>query len=477
MGHAHHFLSRLDRVSLPHVELALSLYRDEDLLRFIIESTKISTQIPRLAISLDDPTEGPFLVVTRDGKFVTCLGTGMSSGDLPVITRGQLDALGTKAHVLRERLDEAKQLAQGRGVRGLVRRIYDVADEMTREEFIALSALQPLYGEKFFHLYLDAGIDLDDARQILIPILRKTEKPKAVFHDALHNYWKTLWAMGNLAMLAGFDGANGLDEKIRKIMMEESTFSWVAVRQGIVPIALRGIWVAARIGKSFLAGYKQRYRQAVTLLQTVDTGAALMAIGSRHARLRAEVEKALGGEVSDVIKGTPEGRYMEAIRNCASVAMNIDRGELNGTARLTRIWGASLAVALSKQRPMPGFDFKKAEEVPPDIAFLMTTNAFWSFLGNAQSSSNALVTFFGLVPLVARCAPEDLYLTRETMRALHSPWNPEQTLAALRLLREHEYPRGGTLRPEGPSRKGPCPCGSGKKYKRCCGEGKEDAEG
>jgi uncharacterized protein YchJ len=29
MGHDHHFLSRLDRVSLPHVELALSLYRDD----------------------------------------------------------------------------------------------------------------------------------------------------------------------------------------------------------------------------------------------------------------------------------------------------------------------------------------------------------------------------------------------------------------------------------------------------------------
>jgi len=34
--HAHHFLSRLDRVSLPHVELALGLYRDDDMLRYIL---------------------------------------------------------------------------------------------------------------------------------------------------------------------------------------------------------------------------------------------------------------------------------------------------------------------------------------------------------------------------------------------------------------------------------------------------------
>ena len=36
MGHAHHFLSRLDRLARSHVELALSLYRDGERLRFIL---------------------------------------------------------------------------------------------------------------------------------------------------------------------------------------------------------------------------------------------------------------------------------------------------------------------------------------------------------------------------------------------------------------------------------------------------------
>jgi uncharacterized protein YecA (UPF0149 family) len=30
MGHAHHFLSRLDRLARPQVELALALYRDDE---------------------------------------------------------------------------------------------------------------------------------------------------------------------------------------------------------------------------------------------------------------------------------------------------------------------------------------------------------------------------------------------------------------------------------------------------------------
>ena len=41
MGHEHHFLSRLDRVSLPHVELALSLYRDQPLLRFLLADVSL----------------------------------------------------------------------------------------------------------------------------------------------------------------------------------------------------------------------------------------------------------------------------------------------------------------------------------------------------------------------------------------------------------------------------------------------------
>lgn len=65
MGHEHHFLSRLDRVSLPHVELALELYRDHELMRFLLRDAELPEGAERAAISLADPKEGPFLVVTR----------------------------------------------------------------------------------------------------------------------------------------------------------------------------------------------------------------------------------------------------------------------------------------------------------------------------------------------------------------------------------------------------------------------------
>ena len=49
----------------------------------------------RVAISLDDPREGPFIVVTQGGAFVTTLGRGMSPTGLPVVSRGIWAQLAT----------------------------------------------------------------------------------------------------------------------------------------------------------------------------------------------------------------------------------------------------------------------------------------------------------------------------------------------------------------------------------------------
>ncbi len=110
MGHATHFLERLERVSLPQAELALSLYRDEGLLKYILQNANIPERAPRVAISLDHPTRGPFIIVTHSGHFVTCLGEGMSKGCWPVVTRDKLDRLAGKIEALRERIADSNGL-------------------------------------------------------------------------------------------------------------------------------------------------------------------------------------------------------------------------------------------------------------------------------------------------------------------------------------------------------------------------------
>jgi uncharacterized protein YecA (UPF0149 family) len=51
-GHATHFLRRLDRASDTHVERALTLYRDAELLRETLSRAEVPNGAERVAISL-----------------------------------------------------------------------------------------------------------------------------------------------------------------------------------------------------------------------------------------------------------------------------------------------------------------------------------------------------------------------------------------------------------------------------------------
>jgi hypothetical protein len=96
MQRAVHFLSRLDRLPHSEADLALELYRDPELLRAVLDAASLPEGAERAAISIDDPVFGPFLIVTRDGHFVTCLGRGMRTGDLPLVTHEALDSVSRK---------------------------------------------------------------------------------------------------------------------------------------------------------------------------------------------------------------------------------------------------------------------------------------------------------------------------------------------------------------------------------------------
>ena len=94
----------------------------------------------------------------------------------------------------------------------------------------------------------------------------------------------------------------------------------------------------------------------------------------------------------------------------------------------------------------------------------MAVNADVGFLGDVRT----LLPLVTPLPWVARAKPEQLYLPADFVKATRTPRTPEHTYQILRAHRDHYQP-GAPQKPEGPTRNGPCPCGSGKKYKRCCG--------
>jgi hypothetical protein len=67
VAHAAHFFERLDRVPRSLTDFALSLYRDEERVRWIVHYAHLD----RVALALSDGGEGAHIGVTREGHFVT----------------------------------------------------------------------------------------------------------------------------------------------------------------------------------------------------------------------------------------------------------------------------------------------------------------------------------------------------------------------------------------------------------------------
>jgi len=80
-----------------------------------------------------------------------------------------------------------------------------------------------------------------------------------------------------------------------------------------------------------------------------------------------------------------------------------------------------------------------------------------------------------VLPVAARAAAEDFYHPREVVRAWFGQWTPEESLE--RLKRFARGPKKEAVRAEArPGRNDPCPCRSGKKWKKCHGgPGQADA--
>lgn len=460
MGHQHHFLSRLDRVSLPHVELALSLYRDHELLRYLLARVELPERAERVAISLEHPERGPFLIITREGRFVTCLAEGMHVGSLPIVTRGQLDGVATRIADLRARIETARALVGPKGeTRKLLQRIYTAGPDLSREEFIGISAFQPLLGMEFCRLYLGSASDLEAAREHLV----KIERPKPALHPHLRAYWDTFWAVGHLAVLGLMNGRELLGSLPPEAGLSSATLSWGAVRQGIVAVAVRGLWGVAKIGKPQLPAYKEAFAGGLSQMTLINSSLGLAAIGMRHTKLRAEVRKALS--VAPPFNDDRYGRYLQALHTAIRGYLEVSFDQPEEAAEIQRKIGEAMGFEVTRSLPAGSpFRFERPEDVPSDLAMTLAVNHRAQFFDN----TDAVLLLAMVLPWVARAEPEQLFLPRDFLPVIRRPWQPSNTASLLAPIRDHY--KVSAPRPSGPSRQGPCPCGSGKKYKRCCGE-------
>ena len=456
MGHAAHFLRRLDRLSDPHVELALTLYNDPELLGATLARAKLPEGAARVAITLDHPALGPFLVVTREGRFVTCLGRGMRTGDLPIVTREQLDAAARQVERMREAIAQSRFFDSNQGLlRKKVDALYRDAEHVSREQIEDLARWEPLLGSAYLLVCTGTGSDLLDVRRRVKNVRRPHPRHEAL----LRHYHSTLYAMAHLYVLAGMSPQTR--EGLVALLPQSTAFTWTwaGLRHDNSYVLFRALWSTGRLGKPLLPGQKNRLRGELTYFGMADAVLGTAMIGLAHDKLRAEARKALAAPRKPMTidpRIAPFGELLDCV-----VDLAFDAPEEADAAAVHM--GQQLLMRNREKLP-ERYRWEKAEDVPEDLA-----RAALIYVPHRIVTEPEMFSYFlHMLPWLARAQPGELYLPQDLIDAVRTPWTMEETIEQLEGLRDEE----GVPTPaksEKVGRNDPCTCGSGKKYKRCCG--------
>jgi hypothetical protein len=471
MGHDIHFLERLERLSMPQADFALALYRDPDLVRFVLANVKLPDGVERVALAVENKPDTPYIILARDGGFVTCLGKDMSVGDQVVVSRERLDRLAAERDEIRQALARVNDAGSSRQI---FRRLYRSGPALPREDIRTLRAVYPLYWSEL----LREAIALGDRLQEFRARYRRTRYRglNAAAREVLRGYWQAQWALGHLIALHGTVAREATASLLPGLPIEEKTaacFSWLTTRTMSTPLVLRGAWAAARAGHELLPLYRLKFEQAGTLLTFLDSLVGLTAIGLRHRKLLGEVRKFLARRRNPAL--APDAGNFDAERIGGLLPLYEKVLEDDGAAgrALHRHLGVELLRSIREasppEHPIHGLAASDEEEVPDEIAYLLPLLIDTSLHGDAE----ALVILPLLMAWVVEADLEQLYLPANTLARLGLDVNmpPDRILVQLDDYALYMNRTGPARREATPGRNEPCSCGSGKKYKRCCGAG------
>jgi hypothetical protein len=461
LAHAHHFLERLDRVTREQTEFALSLYRDPEAVRFVLDRVRLPADAERVALALDDTREGPFVVVTRTGRFVTCLGRGMHQ-ELPTVPRDQLDALLEKVsekRALRELAQREMRPDEEEG--DLFTRILSRGSRLTRQDFLAISAFEAMYGTTPYLIMLELAIDALKLRQPMVLGAHRVTRIKSPTAKALEQQDRLTWGVAHLMMLSGAGERRDLDEVLTLSPDRSPTFS-SAAQQGLT-FSLRAAWAAARFGKAAIPLYRRVLGEARDWITSFDSLFGLAAIGLRHSGSTTEVKRILQAQAArDAAEPEGSPNHLRSLI-VGEVIKALEAPDER--IEITRKVGGEVCVALGQALPEGHpLRFVDPETVPADLARTAVLSL------DADMMDNKIITMaIYALPTAARASAEDFYYPRDVVRAWLGEWTPDETLERLKRLAAAE-PRQEPRRAESrPGRNDPCPCGSGKKWKKCHG--------
>ena len=477
-GHAAHFLGRLERANVRQADLALRLYRDPALVKFILDDGALKAEAPASRVALPlGPGATAKIIVTREGAFVTCLGADMDATDLSRLEWERMEMRLVRAEATRDewRLAQSTLDEVGSG-KGLHRLLFAAGSALTREEFSQLVALAPIY-ETFYATTL-AGL-LIVAGEVLPAAARVRGRDRESLR-LLREGWNVIHAVGHLMVLAALPGRRGF-AKARDAghdVVEHIYLRFARTAHG--PLAMRALWGVARAGREAMPAIKRGLTTATDRWAFLQAAVAAVAVGTAHRRLRAEAAAYLS-----------PARIPTSLRSAAAEALiDVARSHLAPLADDRTAVEDAEYLEEDAPNPAPADDprWRQDRELFADILVAAVPGrsptqreaARAAFVADPDqhlvpafanspldvATDDFFTTLLSAMPLIARARPESLYLPAADMKHFGVGFDPERMQKlALRL-----FPRPDTVRAAPrPGRNDPCSCGSGKKYKKCCG--------
>ncbi|MFO0580216.1 MAG: SEC-C metal-binding domain-containing protein [Polyangia bacterium] len=459
MARGDHYDERLNdptRVRLlKHADLLLRLRNEPDLVKAVIERQKLSAPPSDVAIHVD--VEGPTGVFTLKAERKTCLAERSAINDAHIVPHTVLFSVINERDDLAARYAAAQRLTGEESPAGaLFERIVHAGRNVSREDFYAFAWFAPTLGPYLYTLY-EAGISGSWQRALSLRYKRRAERWAG---PLLAGYEKYFFRLGHLAMTIGLGGRRMIQDG--QLAAPDACERLVSdlIRLGTLGAALRGAWIAGKLGNAVMQILKKRYQRAKTTEDLGLTAAPLLALATRHSNLRPEITKALLGPLPYLAPAAvPFAKQLK--QRIEPIAKQLRSGEPMDCS-LLRLLGLLEYQRLTETLPSDSpYRHNHFDRMPADLACGVLADSTTSIY-----SDDAYWQFLALAPQIALQEPESFYLPQELLTVLGREWTTEDSI---RLARKQTGTPDPVRAQPRPGRNELCPCGSEKKYKRCCG--------